>query len=290
MPGGLETRTSILPTMQEEQGPGVLGPDYDFADNIKLPGQVGVRNGDDFASVYDSLKGVGYYVDMIGFGNETALSRGTGVRALGVNTFMKTGMKCPNGEDMWTYVEGIPKGDALGRRVAAAMQSVGYPALQGLAPGIVEDAKDALDPTPILNAAFGSGYPACELVERVVGDQNGQIINPGTGKSYIQDSQTAYKKGDGRFYQKRWVQMKNPRGDAVFLTKEQYDAQGGGKKTQGFRGGRGWSGRWGKGSSSGSDDSNLAMKQLRLATMILGGVVIVGLSFPLVKKLIRSTL
>lgn len=236
---GLETRKSILPETQVDQGPGALGPDYDFADNVKLPGQVGVRSGDDFASVYDSLKGVGYYVDMIGFGNETALSRGTGVQALGVNTFMKTGMKCPNGEEMWTYMQGIPKGDSLGRRMQAAMQSAGYPGLQGLAPGIMEDAKEALNPVPILNAAFGSGYPACELAERAVGDQNGQILNPGTGKYYVTDPQTAYKKGDGRFYQRRWIQRTNPRGDPIFLTKEEYDLQGGGKKQK-----DGFKGRW----------------------------------------------
>ena len=70
---GLETRTSILPTpAAEPMGPGLLGPDYSFADNLALPGDAGVRDGSDMNSVIDSVKAVGYYVDMIGFGESSS--------------------------------------------------------------------------------------------------------------------------------------------------------------------------------------------------------------------------
>lgn len=226
---GLESRSSILPEFQVDQGPGVLGPDYDFSDNLPLPGDIGVKAGDSFGSVMDAVKGAAYYVDMIGFGqSSTSLTRGMPLTPLGVNYFVKTGQKCPNGEPMYAYIQGIPKGDALGKRIQAAMASSGLPALRGLGPGIIEDAKDALDPTPILNATFGSGYPDCVEIELPVGDQFLQIKNPTTGKFYITEPKTAYQK-NGIWVQRRWIQKTNRRGDVVFLTKEQYDAAGGGK-------------------------------------------------------------
>lgn len=39
--------------------------------------------------------------------------------------------------------------------MAAGLASAGLPQLRGLAPGILEDVKGALDPTPIMSAAFG---------------------------------------------------------------------------------------------------------------------------------------
>ena len=217
---GLENRTSILPTPAvEAKEPGLLGPDYSFADNLPLPGQVGVRSGDDMASVIDSVKAVGYYVDMIGFGEASSgLSRGVGPgggpRPLGVRTWMKTGLKCSNGADMWMYLDGVPTGDALGKRVKDGLASAGLPGMRGLAPGILEDAQNALDPRPILKTAFGTGYPQCKLDTQPVGDQDGNIQNPATGAYYIPQYQTVFKQ-NGMSYQKHWVQDRD-------LTKEQW--------------------------------------------------------------------
>ena len=198
---GLETRTSILPTPAIPQGPGVFGPDYSFADNIKLPGEIGVRDGDSLTDVVDAVKGVGYYVDTIGFGESSSpLTRDMGLKPIGVNFWMKTGLTCSNGADMYQYVEGIPKGDALGQRISDALRSSGMPGMRGLAPGIVEDAKAALNPVPVLEAVFGSGYPVCRFEKRPVGDQDGRIVNPATGKSYVENPETVV---DGQ--QGRWV-------------------------------------------------------------------------------------
>lgn len=202
---GLENRTNILPIPKISQGPGILGPDYSVADALPLPGAVGVREGDDFSSVLDSVKAVGYYVDMIGFGAASSgLTQGVGPhggpKALGVNTWTRTGMTCSNGAEMWMYNAGIPTGDALGKRVKDGMASAGLPALRGLAPGIMEDAQSALNPVPILKAVFGSGYPRCSLQEMPVGDQDGSIQNPSTGNYYVENPETVR---DGR--QKRWA-------------------------------------------------------------------------------------
>jgi hypothetical protein len=207
---GLEQRTSILPTPDVKPiGPGLLGPNYSFADNVPLPGQVGVRDGDSMNDVIDSVKAVAYYVDMIGFGQaSTGLSRGVGPgggpRPLGVNTWMRTGLKCSNGADMWMYNAGVPTGDALGKRVKDGLASAGLPGMRGLAPGILEDAQAALNPVPIVKALFGSGFPRCRLVEQEVGDQDGVIQNPATGDYYVEDKDSVYQR-NGRSYQRRWA-------------------------------------------------------------------------------------
>jgi hypothetical protein len=214
---GNESRTNILPVIDINQGsksPGMTGPDYSFADNVLLPGQVGVRDGDRIGDVVDAVKGAAYYIDMIGFGEPSSgLTKRLPVKPLGVNTFMKTGMQCSNGADMYMYVEGVPKGDALGKRVSDGLRSAGLPGMRGLAPGMLEDMKDALDPVPIMQAVFGSGYPVCRVEEKLVGDQDGNIKNPGTGKFYVDNPETVVRRGN-RSYQRRWVLQENITQDA----------------------------------------------------------------------------
>ena len=213
---GLDTREKILPSPSVPKTPGIFGPDYSFADNIKLPCQVGVRDGNDLDSVIDSLKASAYYIDMIGFGQSSSpLSAGKGVKPLGVNTWIRTGFQCSNGADAWVYNSGIPTGQSMGKRVSDGLASAGLPPLKGLAPGIVEDAQEALNPMPIIGAIFGSGYPQCSFQIKPVGDQDGVPMNPATGNYYV-DSPETLVNADGTpwtkgkpAYQGRWVKTED---------------------------------------------------------------------------------
>jgi hypothetical protein len=203
---GLETRANILP---KPKVPGLLGPDFSYADAVKLPGDVGVRDGDTIDSVVSAIGGATYYIDTIGFGESSnPLSAGTGVKPLGINVWMPTGFTCSNGADMWTYLQGIPTGNAFGGRLSAGLASAGLPQLRGLAPGILEDVQSALDPTPVVSAAFGSGYPQCRLTTKRVGDQDGNISKideNGEKVYYIHNPETAFRGADGFYYQSRWT-------------------------------------------------------------------------------------
>lgn len=204
---GADKRGDLLPV--EEPDIGFLGPDYDFAGELKLPGQVGVRKGSSFSSVTDAISGVNYYMDAIAFGESSNfMTAGLPFQHLGVNYFVKNGQKCSNGADMWTYVELIPKGDAAGKNMKRALESVGSVPLRGLAPGIIEDVKSAANPKPLVNALFGTGYSQCKLVEKPVGDEFGRIQDSDTKDYWIADYKTAYWK-NGRRYQKKWVFDKN---------------------------------------------------------------------------------
>jgi hypothetical protein len=224
MSTGSEKKQSILPTASPAMG--MFGPDYSINDSIPTPAEIGVKRGSSMKDTINAAKGMAYYIDTIGFGeSSTNFSRGLSrpVEKFGVNYFMPTGARCSNGADMWMYVETIPKGDALGKNAERAMKELGMPALRGLAPGIIEDAKSALDPRPIFSAVFGSGYHKCELVEKQVGDPRGRIQSP-EGKPWVYDPQTVVIR-NGIPYQQKWVQAKSPTGEDILLTRDQYLAE-----------------------------------------------------------------
>jgi hypothetical protein len=168
---GNEVRESIL-SKSEPTGIGFTGPPYDPSDELVLPYQINVRNEGSMDATVDAIRGVAFYADMIGFGapsNQFTRNMGLKPYPLGVNYFIKTSQKCSNGEPMYEYVEGIPKGNALGNRMKLALEGGGYPPLKGLGPGMIEDVKDALNPSPIVRTLFGSAYPRCKQVKYRVG-------------------------------------------------------------------------------------------------------------------------
>lgn len=216
---GNETRSSILPTSFGDE---FLGPSYDFADELKIPSDVGVKKGNSLGSVVDAARGVAYYADMIGYGNpSSSFTRGmkTPPTPMGINYFVRTPTKCSNGADMWIYVNGIPKGDAFGKKIQKALQGMGVASLQGLAPGMIEDVKAGLDPRGVANAVFGSGYAECKKVELPVGDVAGKMKSS-DGVEWIRPAYAGdIKKGpNGRPVQSRFVFSK-------WLTQEEFTKQ-----------------------------------------------------------------
>jgi|LakMenEpi03Aug12_release.lakeMendotaPanAssembly.Ray.scaffolds.fasta_scaffold25452_4 hypothetical protein len=220
---GSETRTSILPSMVPS-GIGFFGSPYSPANAMMTPPQIGVEVGDSMDSVINAVKGVGFYADQIGFGApSTGLTQGMPLQPLGVNYFMKTGLSCSNGADMWQYMQGITQGDALGEKLKMVMAEMGLPPLKGLAPGMIEDAENALNPSPLINAMFGSGYPQCKQVTLAVGDSYGRIADPDTGEVWIADPDTATNTGNG-YVQTRWIQDTDSQGNPIYLTRDQWAA------------------------------------------------------------------
>jgi len=128
---------------------------------------------------------------------------------------------------MWQYMQGIPEGNALGPNVKNAMAAMGLPPLKGLAPAMLEDVENALDPGPMMNALFGSGYPVCSEVTLPVGDAYGRIKDSTTGEPWISDPDTAIDTGNG-YTQKRWIQSVDSKGNPINLSRENFEAK---KKT-----------------------------------------------------------
>jgi len=201
---------------------GYFGPNYSFADNIKMPGEVGVRRESSFSAILDAVGGINYYVDTIAFGTPTFFDKGN-PKPMGIRYYLNTEMRCSNGATMSEYFDGVTKGNLLGERVAKGLESSGLPGLRGLAPGMLENARDALDPRPIFAAVTGTGYPVCEQVVCPVGDLEGAVRNmQEPDKPYIIDP-VQYKPG-GLPTQTRWVQTHDAKGNAVNITKAAFGA------------------------------------------------------------------
>lgn len=207
--------------MSTQDNYGYFGPDYSFADNVPLPGQIGVRNEASFGAIIDSVAGINYYVDTIAFGGPTFFNT-RDTKPMGIRYFMNTDTRCSNGATMSEYFDGVTRGDLLGSHVADALASAGLPGLKGLAPGMLENARDALDPRPIFSAVTATGYPVCQQVVCPVGDVNGSIQNSqDPTKLYIIDP-VQY---DGTTpTHTRWVQARDSTGAAISVTKDEFGA------------------------------------------------------------------
>jgi hypothetical protein len=202
---GNETRSSVAPVGQESADVDTLGPAYDYAGELPTPRNVGVREGDSLGSVFDAVKGAMYYTDMIGFGQSSnRFTQGMPLFTMGINYFIKAGTKCSNGAEMYTYVEGRPKGDLLGKGVERALAEQGLPGLKGLAPGILEDARGALNPLPIVNTLMGTGYAKCKQETKPIGDHKGSLT-AADGTVWIPQTPDILRDGSGRPQQRKWV-------------------------------------------------------------------------------------
>ena len=94
---------------------------------------------------------------------------------MGLNYFFNTGQQCSNGADMYQYMSTIPSGlpGGMGKGLRAALGAN----LQGLAPGVLQDSFEAMNPVPMFNAVMGTGYPKCKLMEAAVGNVDGQLAS-----------------------------------------------------------------------------------------------------------------
>jgi hypothetical protein len=180
----------------------LLGPKYDYTNELAAPSEIGVRAGGSFDDVMGAMAGFNYYIDAIGFGQSTGMAKSRGLQnqRLGIRYFMKTGMKCSNNADMHEYIDTVPKG-LPGRAGKEAQKTLGVE-LRGLAPGIVEDAASALNPVRLFTAAMGTGYAQCKKVTLPVGDERGRLASPYDGAKWV-EGPVEYKGGVP--HQTRWV-------------------------------------------------------------------------------------
>lgn len=157
----------------------VLGPVYDYSGELKSPDELDIRMGDgSLDGIGRAAAGVDYYAGALGYGKSVGLSKNEPTMSkqhpLGLNFFLKTGATCSNGANMYEYVSTVPVGipGELGDKLAKEMNGI---RLQGLAPGIINDAGNALNPAPFFNAVIGSGFAKCKQETQPVGDYEGKL-------------------------------------------------------------------------------------------------------------------
>lgn len=154
-------------------------PKYNYADELASPRELGIKRDGSFDGIMRAVSGINYYSDSIGFGESTGLARMNGMNQtpLGIRFFTNTGLKCSNGQPMYEYVDNIPQGNLLGNRVRDELKAMGLPQMRGLAPGILEDATNALNPVPLLDSAMRGGFPKCKQITMPVGNAKGELAS-----------------------------------------------------------------------------------------------------------------
>jgi hypothetical protein len=205
--------------MSDQDNYGYFGPDYSFADNVTLPGALGVRQEASVGAIMDSVSAINFYSDTIAFGSPTFLNTRS-MTPMGIRYFLNTEQRCSNGATQSEYFDGVTKGDIMGSAVAAGLASAGLPGLKGLAPGMLENARDALDPRPIFAAVTGTGYSVCQQVLCPVGDAAGAIANA-DGSQYVVDP---VQYVNGLPYQSRWTQAYDSTGAPIQISKDEFAA------------------------------------------------------------------
>jgi len=203
----------------------MLGPKYDYSAELPTPGDIGVHFGDgSWGGITGAMAGADYYSDVIGYGETTGFARGHGLTQtpLGLKYFMKTGVSCSNGQDMWQYINTVPMGipGRLGREIEGTLGVH----LRGLAPGMFQDAGKALDPSPMFNTMMGTGYARCRKVSLPVGDPNGKIRSQVTGEWWIDPSKEQVTYEGGQPHVAHWI-------FDSWISADQYDNT---KKVEGF--------------------------------------------------------
>jgi len=194
---------------------GLLGPKYDYADELYAPSELGIGRDGSFDGIMRAVGGINYYVDAIGFGESTMIARDMGMdqQPLGIRYFMKTGQTCSNGADMYDYVSTIPPG--LKGRIGNEVKNALGVDMKGLAPGIVSDAAGALNPLPMFKAVMDGGYPQCKKVTLPVGDMRNAIRSRfAENSAWITEP---VKMQGNTPVQTRWIFDK-------YLSQEQWDA------------------------------------------------------------------
>jgi hypothetical protein len=84
---------------------------------------------------------------------------------------------------------------------------------------MMEDAKDALNPVPVMNAILGSGYPKCRKVTLPVGDTQGKTA-ASDGTPWIVGP---IDRSSGQPMQTLWVQDVTAKGSPIFLTQSEFN-------------------------------------------------------------------
>ena len=229
-----------------------LGPYYNFADEMKYPSELDIKRDGSVergsAQIERNVAGIQYYVDAMAYGNPTKSVPGYGrvnyidQQPMGLRYFFNTGQQCSNGADMYQYMTTITQGMPMG--MGNGLEKLLGNKLQGLAPGVLQDSFDAMNPLPIFTAAMGTGYPKCKLMEAPVGDANGEIksrfqkpvfnqnptgaddppimvpniwVDPATDKAY---------KKNGKWVLNRWVFDKWITQDEFYWTQSQLKKMG----------------------------------------------------------------
>lgn len=151
----------------------LLGPDYNYTNQIKTPGEMGMSAAGNITALERDFKGLGAYAKvLLGGGGPAQFEE---YRALGNKFFLSTGAKCKNIKDdadvdRSIYINNVPTG-TFSLSVDNEMDSGKSSGMKGLVPGILEKLTE-LNPMDIFQAFVSGTNPKCQWVTLETIDEN----------------------------------------------------------------------------------------------------------------------
>jgi len=148
----------------------LLGPTYQYYNNIKSPSQMGMSDQGSLNAIGKDINGLINYVKVLVDGQGNASTTG---QPLGNKFFLKTGAKCLDKatnqeQDRYIYVDNVPDGS-----IPFISQGLGvnFSNFRGLIPGAISDL-NVLNPYAIMQSFLVGSTPPCQKLTMKTIDVN----------------------------------------------------------------------------------------------------------------------
>jgi len=158
----------------------LLGPNYNYPDQIKSPGELGMSSTGSFATLERDISGLIAYVELLVTGQGKASKTG---RPLGNKFFLKTGAKCKDkktGElvQRYIYVDNVPDGSIP---FITSGLGVNFTTFRGIVPGTMSNVAK-INPFQMLQSFMMGSNPECQEITLQTIDVNNNV---GTETRYV---------------------------------------------------------------------------------------------------------
>jgi len=151
----------------------ILGPDYNYPNQIKSPGEMGMSSTGSFSTLERDISGLIAYVELLVTGGGNASKPG---RPLGNKFFLKTGAKCKDkktGElvQRSIYVNNVPDGSIP---FITSGLGVNFTTFEGIIPGTMSNVAK-INPFQILQSFVMGSNPECQALTLQTIDVNNNV-------------------------------------------------------------------------------------------------------------------
>ena len=158
----------------------MLGPDYQYYNQIKTPTQLGVSSDGGLDNLASDVSALIAYVELLVSGGGAASTTG---KPLGNKFFLKTGAKCKvvsddstNGStvDRYSYVNNVPDGNIP--FISSGLGGVQFTEFEGLIPGTMSNAAN-INPLAMFQSFQLGSTPDCQSVTLETIDANNNVAS-----------------------------------------------------------------------------------------------------------------
>jgi len=148
----------------------ILGPNYNYADGIKNPTELGMSSKGSIKTLGKDIDGLVSYIEVLVTGKSNASKTGG---PLGGKFFMKTGGKCVDkitGQetDRYVYMNNVPQGNIP---LLSSSSGMKFDDMRGLIPGAMGNLA-AFNPFNLLGAFASESTPECQQITLETIDSN----------------------------------------------------------------------------------------------------------------------